>query len=105
MYSISGSNSTQVYSKDCEINYCFPVFKHGARLDRMSCFILWTYFCHIFPYVFVLYFVTVVVIRQIRSKKMRWTENVARMGDERKMYKVLLRNSEGKRPFGRPTRR
>jgi hypothetical protein len=27
---------------------------------------------------------------------------VARMGEERKVYKVLVRNSEGKRPLGRP---
>jgi hypothetical protein len=30
---------------------------------------------------------------------------VARMGDERKVYKVLVGNPEGKRPLGRPSRR
>jgi hypothetical protein len=30
---------------------------------------------------------------------------VARMGEERKVYKVLVGNPEGKRPLGRPRRR
>jgi hypothetical protein len=31
--------------------------------------------------------------------------HVARMGEERKVYRVLLGKSEGKRPLGRPRRR
>jgi hypothetical protein len=30
---------------------------------------------------------------------------VARMGEERKVYNVLVRKPEGKRPLGRPRRR
>jgi hypothetical protein len=30
---------------------------------------------------------------------------VARMGEERKLYKVLVGNPEGRRPLGRPRRR
>jgi hypothetical protein len=44
-------------------------------------------------------------IRQIKSRQMRWTGHVARMGEERKLYKVFVRKSEGKRPLGRPMRR
>jgi hypothetical protein len=29
------------------------------------------------------------IIRQIKSRRMRWMEHVARMGEERKVYKVL----------------
>jgi hypothetical protein len=36
---------------------------------------------------------------------MRWAGNVARMGEERKVYKVLVGKLEGKRPLGRPRRR
>jgi hypothetical protein len=36
---------------------------------------------------------------------MRWARNVARMGEERKVYKVLVGKPEGKRPLGRPRRR
>jgi len=37
---------------------------------------------------------------------MRWAGHVvARMGEERGVYKVLLGKSEGKRPLGRPRRR
>jgi hypothetical protein len=33
---------------------------------------------------------------------MRWTGHVARMGEERKMYMVLVGKTEGKRQLGRP---
>jgi hypothetical protein len=36
---------------------------------------------------------------------MRWAGYVARMGEERKVYKVLVGMPEGKRPLGRPRRR
>jgi hypothetical protein len=42
------------------------------------------------------------VIRQIKSRRMRWARHVARMGEKRKVYRVLVGKSEGKRPFGRP---
>jgi hypothetical protein len=39
---------------------------------------------------------------QIKSRRMRWAGHVARMGDEKKVYKVLVGKPEGKRPLGRP---
>jgi hypothetical protein len=45
------------------------------------------------------------IIRQVKSGRMRWAGHVARMGEERKVYKVLVGNPEGKRPLGRPKRR
>jgi hypothetical protein len=42
------------------------------------------------------------IIRQIKSRRMRWTGHVARMGEERKMYMVLVGKPEGKRQLGRP---
>jgi hypothetical protein len=45
------------------------------------------------------------IIRQIKSRKMRWAGHVARLGEERKVYKVLVGKPEGKRPLGRPMRR
>ena len=36
---------------------------------------------------------------------MRWAEHVARMGEERGAYRILVWKSEGKRPLGRPRRR
>jgi hypothetical protein len=44
-------------------------------------------------------------ISQIKSRRMRWAGHVARMGEERKVYKVLVGKHEGKRPLGRPRRR
>jgi hypothetical protein len=45
------------------------------------------------------------IIRQVKSRRMRWAGHVARMGEERKLYKVLVGKPEGKRPLGRPRRR
>jgi hypothetical protein len=45
------------------------------------------------------------IIRQVKSRRMRWAEHVARMGEEIKVYKVLVGKPEGKRPLGRPRRR
>jgi hypothetical protein len=45
------------------------------------------------------------VITQIKSRRMRWAGHAARVGEERKVYKVLVGKSEGKRPLGRPRRR
>jgi hypothetical protein len=36
---------------------------------------------------------------------MRWAGHVARMGEERKVYKVLMGMPEGKRPLGSQRRR
>jgi hypothetical protein len=44
------------------------------------------------------------ISRQIKSKRMRWAGHVARMGEERKVWKVLVGKPEGKRALGRPRR-
>jgi hypothetical protein len=36
---------------------------------------------------------------------MRWAGHLARMGEERKVYRVLVGKPESKRPLGRPRRR
>jgi hypothetical protein len=45
------------------------------------------------------------IIRQIKSRRMRRAGHVARMGEKRRLYKVLVGKPEGKRPLGRPRRR
>jgi hypothetical protein len=45
------------------------------------------------------------IIWQVKSRRMRWAGLVARMGEERNVYKVLVGKPEGKRPLGRPRRR
>jgi hypothetical protein len=45
------------------------------------------------------------IIRQVKSRRMRWAGHVARMGEVRKVYKILVGKPEGKRPLGRPRRR
>jgi hypothetical protein len=45
------------------------------------------------------------IIRQIKSRSMRWAGHVARMGEERNVYRILMGKPEGKRPLGRPRRR
>jgi hypothetical protein len=44
------------------------------------------------------------VIRIIRSRRMRWVGHVARMGEKRNAYRLLVGKPEGKRPLGRPRR-
>ena len=36
---------------------------------------------------------------------MRWAGHVARMGEERDVYRVLVGKREGSKPLGRPRRR
>jgi hypothetical protein len=40
-----------------------------------------------------------------KSRKMRWTGHVARMGEKKNAYRLLVDKPEGKRPLGRPRRR
>jgi hypothetical protein len=41
------------------------------------------------------------IIRIIKSRRMRWVGHVARRGEKRNVYRLLV----GKRPLGRPRRR
>jgi len=45
------------------------------------------------------------IVRVIKSRRMRWAGHVARMGEERGVYRVLEEKPEGRRPLGRPRRR
>ncbi|KAJ4451561.1 hypothetical protein ANN_03030 [Periplaneta americana] len=45
------------------------------------------------------------IIRNIKSRRLRWAGHVARMGEYRNAYRVLVVRLEGKRPLGRPRRR
>jgi hypothetical protein len=45
------------------------------------------------------------IIKQIKSRRMRWAGHVARMGEGRNVYRVLVGKPEGKRPVERPRRR
>jgi hypothetical protein len=38
----------------------------------------------------------------IKSRKMRWAGYVARMGEKRNVYRLLVGKPEGKRPLERP---
>jgi len=41
------------------------------------------------------------IVRVIKSRRERWAGHVARMGEERGVYRVLLGKPEGRRPRGR----
>ncbi|KAJ4435353.1 hypothetical protein ANN_17966 [Periplaneta americana] len=45
------------------------------------------------------------IIRNIKSRRLRWAGHVARMGESRNAYRVLVGTPEGKRPLGRQRRR
>jgi hypothetical protein len=45
------------------------------------------------------------IIRHIKSRRMRLAGHVARMREDRKVYKIFMGKPEGKRPLERPRRR
>ena len=46
-----------------------------------------------------------IIVRVIKSRRMRWAGHVARMEAGRGVHKVLVGKRDGKRPLGRPRRR
>jgi hypothetical protein len=44
-------------------------------------------------------------VRVIKSRSMRWAGHVARMGEGKNIYRILVGRPEGKRPLGRSRRR
>ena len=45
------------------------------------------------------------IVRVVKSRKMRWAGHVARMGEGRGEYRVLVGKPDGEIPLGRPRRR
>ena len=45
------------------------------------------------------------ISRVIKSRRMRWAGDVARMGERRGLYRVLVGKPEEKSPLGRPCHR
>jgi hypothetical protein len=45
------------------------------------------------------------IVRIIKSRRMRWAGHVARMGEKRNAYRLLVGKPERKRQLGRPRRR
>jgi hypothetical protein len=45
------------------------------------------------------------IVQVIKSRRMRWAGHVARTGEGRGVYRVLVEKPEGKRTLGRPRRR
>jgi hypothetical protein len=45
------------------------------------------------------------IMRMMKLRRMRWAGHVARMGETRNAYRLLVGKPEGKRPLGRPRRR
>ena len=45
------------------------------------------------------------IVRVIKSRRLRWAGNVARMEEGRSAFKVLTGKPTGRRPLGRPRRR
>jgi hypothetical protein len=45
------------------------------------------------------------LIRIIKSRRIRWARHVARMGEKRNAYRLLVGKPERKRPLGIPSRR
>jgi hypothetical protein len=50
---------------------------------------------------FIIFYSSLNVIRQIKLRRMRWAGHLACMGEDRKVYKVLMGKLEGKSPLKR----
>jgi hypothetical protein len=44
------------------------------------------------------------IVRVIKSRRIRWAGHVARTGERKGVYRVMVGNLRGKRPVGRPRR-
>jgi hypothetical protein len=42
------------------------------------------------------------IVRVIKARRMKWAGHVARMGEVRGAYNILVGRPEGRRPIGRP---
>jgi hypothetical protein len=42
------------------------------------------------------------IVRVVKSRRMRWAEHVAHMGEERGVHRVVVRKPEGKSHWGDP---
>ena len=45
------------------------------------------------------------IVRVTKSRRIRWLEHAAHMGERRGAYRLLVGKPEGKRPLGRPSHR
>jgi hypothetical protein len=45
------------------------------------------------------------IIRVIKSRRMRWAGHIARMGEGRGAYRILVGRPDVRRPLGRPRHR
>jgi hypothetical protein len=45
------------------------------------------------------------IVRVIKARRMRWAGHVARVGEVRRAYSILVGRPEGRRPLGRPRHR
>jgi hypothetical protein len=46
-----------------------------------------------------------IIVRIMKARSMRWARNVARVGEKRNAYRLLVGKPERRRPLGRPRRR
>ena len=46
-----------------------------------------------------------IIVRVVKSRRMKWAGHVARKGEDRGVHRVLVGKREGKRPLGRPRHR
>jgi hypothetical protein len=55
--------------------------------------------------IYIYIYIYIYIVRVIKARRMRLAGHVARMGDVRGAYNILVGTPEGRRPLGRPRRR
>jgi len=76
---------------------------HIKYMFCTGCLCFTIYLCKV--YNLDLYTSSYIIIRVIRSRRMRWVGHVVHMEEMRSSYKILGGRPEGKRPIGRPRHR
>ena len=89
--------SCRDWQKSPKLNQSPDVFKH--RMDWLDNYTL------LYPEQLSDLYASPNIVRVIKSRRMRWAGHVARMGEERGVYRVLVGKPEGRRPLGRPRHR
>ena len=104
MYKLFEGDLNEAETCSSDIRLCLCVWNMHLLLSRMSNSIFLTSLCVLNEELNDLYS-SPNIVRVIKSRRMRWAGHVARMGEERGVYRVLVGKPEGKRPLGRPRRR
>ena len=101
-YSVTGKLKLPLLQHNDPVTSIIPVYQFSCENLHIDVFcVLCVFKFHQLIYIFTSYSC---IVRVIKSRRKRWAGHVARMDEERGVYRVLVGKPEGRRPLGRPRR-